>query len=403
MAMMRKAGMAVAGAVLAGALFWALWPQPVLVDLAAVTRAPMQGVITAQGVTRVRDPYAITAPFSGMAIRSPVEIGDRVVAGETVVAVIRPADPALLDARSRTQAEAAVTEAQAAVALAESNLGQAETALAHAEQELQRSRTLAEKDSIPRHMLEDAEAARLLAEQAAAAARSQLDLSHASLARAQAQLIGPEALAGRTDDPDACCVNILSPQTGIVLDVAEQSARLVQAGAPLLTIGNLDDLEIELDLLSTDAVRVPADARALIERWGGEGTLEARLRRIEPAAFTRVSALGIEEQRVRLRLDLLAKPADRPGLGDGFRVQVRLIVWEADAVVQVPQAALFRQGDGWAVFVEADGVARLRPVGIGRQTAEQAEVLDGLTEGDRVVMYPDSAMADGSAIRPRSN
>lgn len=403
MAVMHRLGIGLGGIVLAGVLVWALWPEPVLVDLATVARGPMQGVILAQGVTRVRDPYAIAAPFTGMAIRSPVEIGDRVVAGETVVAVIRPADPALLDARSRSQAEAAVTEAQAAVALAESNLGQAETALAHAEQELQRSRALAEKDSIPRQLLEDAEAARLLAQQAAAAARSQLDFSHASLARAQAQLIGPEALPNQADDPDACCVRIVSPQTGVVLAVAEKSARLVQAGAPLLTIGNLDDMEIELDLLSTDAVRVPSDARAGIERWGGDGILEARLRRIEPAAFTRISALGIEEQRVRLRLDLLSKPQDRPGLGDGFRVQVRLIVWDAESLLQLPRAALFRQGEGWAVFVAVEGKARLRPVTIGRQTDEQAEVLEGLTEGDRVLIYPDSAMADGTAIQARQN
>lgn len=402
MGMMGKLGMGFGAAGLAGVLVWALWPQPVRVDLASVTVGPMQGVIVAQGVTRVRDPYAITAPFAGMTIRSPVEIGDAVVAGETVVAVLRPAEPVLLDARSRLQAEAAVTEAEAAVALAESRLGQAETALAHAEQDVQRSRALAERGSLARNMLEDAEAARLLAEQARAAALSQLDLSHASLARAQAQLIGPETLAGQSPDPEACCVRILAPQTGIVLAVAEESARLVQAGAPLLTIGNLDELEIEVDLLSTDAVRVPPDARAQIERWGGDGILEARLRRIEPAAFTRISALGIEEQRVRLRLDLIARPEDRPGLGDGFRVQVRLIAWEADALLQVPQAALFRQGDGWAVFVAGDGRAELRPVTIDRQTAEQAEVLAGLSEGDRVVLYPDSMLADGTAIAPRN-
>jgi HlyD family secretion protein len=162
-------------------------------------------------------------------------------------------------------------------------------------------------------------------------------------------------------------------------------------------------MEIELDLLSTDAVRVPSDARAGIERWGGDGILEARLRRIEPAAFTRISALGIEEQRVRLRLDLLSKPQDRPGLGDGFRVQVRLIVWDAESLLQLPRAALFRQGEGWAVFVAVEGKARLRPVTIGRQTDEQAEVLEGLTEGDRVLIYPDSAMADGTAIQARQN
>ena len=398
---MGRLGIGLGGMGLVGALVWALWPQPTLVDLATVSRGPMQGVVEAQGVTRVRDPYAITAPFAGTTIRSPVEIGDPVVAGETVVAVLQPADPTPLDARSRSQAKAAVTEAQAAVGLAESSVGQSETALAHAEHELQRSRILADKGSIPRSMLEDAEAARLLAEQALAAARAQLDLSHASLARAQAQLIGPTAQSGPTDDTDACCVRLLAPQTGIVLSLAEQSARPVQAGAPLLTIGNLEDLEIELDLLSSDAVRVPVGARAVIERWGGEGVLEAGLRRIDPVAFTRVSALGIEEQRVRLRLDFLSPLKDRAGLGEGFRVHVRLVLWEAEDLVQVPQAALFRNGDGWAVFVQETNTTRQRPVAVGRQAGGQAEVLSGLVEGEMVVMFPSSALTDGQRIIAR--
>lgn len=400
-AMLRKLGMGLAGLGLVAALVWALWPQPAAVDLATVTRGPMQGVILAQGVTRVRAPYAIAAPITGTATRSPVEVGDAVTAGETVVAVIRPADPALMDARTRAQAEAAVTEAQAAVALAESNLRQAETGLAHAATQLERGQALADRGTIPRRMLEDLEAAHDTAGQALEAARSQLDLNRATLLRAQATLLGPEAAFDPSAEPGSCCVSILAPQTGIVLAVADVSARLVQAGSPLLTIGNLDDLEIELDLLSADAVRVPPGARALVDRWGGEGVLEARLRRIDPAAFTRVSALGIEEQRVRLRLDLLTPPEGRPGLGDGFRVHVRLIAWEAEDLLHLPQAALFRQGEGWAVFRHDQGQARLTPVTIGRQSEGRAELLDGLPEGAELVLYPASSLSDGDRIVPR--
>ncbi len=398
---MRKTGFGLLGLLLLGALVWALWPQPQMVDLATVTRGPMQGTILAQGVTRVREPYAITAPITGTATRSPVEVGDAVSAGASVVAVIQPADPALMDARTRAQAEAAVDEAHAALALAETNLRQAETGLAHAETQLERSRALAERGIIAQRILEDIEAAHQTAEQTRAAAVSQLELNRATLIRAQAQLLGPQALFDPAAEPGECCVRILAPQTGIVLAVTDQSARLVQAGSPLLTIGNLDEMEIELDLLSTDAVRVPQGALAQIERWGGEGELTARLRRIDPAAFTRVSALGIEEQRVRLRLDLLTPPADRPGLGEGFRVHVRLIIWEEASVLQVPQAALFRQGAGWAVFVEDQGRARLQPVRIGREAAGQAEVLDGLTDGDRVVLYPSTAMQDDVRVAAR--
>jgi len=401
MSMMRKLGLGLIGAALAGALVWALWPQPTPVDLATVTRGPMQGTIQAQGVTRVRAPYAIAAPITGTVTRSPVEVGDTVQAGETVVAVIQPADPALMDARARAQAEAAVAEAQAAVALAETNLRQAETELVHAATQLERGRTLAARGTIAQRMLEDIEATYQAAAQARAAAESQLDLNRATLDRAQAQLMGPQALFDPSAGPGECCQRILAPQTGIVLAVSDRSARLVQAGAPLLTIGNLDEMEVELDLLSADAVRVPPHARAIIERWGGVGELEARLRRIEPAAFTRVSALGIEEQRVRLRLDLLTPPEDRPGLGEGFRVHARLILWHEEAVLQVPQAALFRHGTGWAAFVEEAGRAHLRPLQIGRQANAHAEILDGLAEGARVVLYPGSTLTDGAAITAR--
>ncbi len=401
MSLMRKLGIGLGGIGLAGALVWALWPQPTAVDLAPVIRAPMQGVVAAQGVTRVRAPYAITAPISGTTTRSPVEVGDSVIAGQTEVAVIQPADPALMDARSRAQAEAAVAEAEAAVALAEANLMQADSALAHSQGELDRAVALADRGLIARRMLEDIQASHEATRQARQAAQSQVDLHRASLARAEAQLMGPVSPLDPRAEPGECCLRLLAPQTGIVLEVTDRSARPVQAGSPLLVIGNLDDMEIELDLLSADAVRVPEGARAEVDRWGGEGLLEARLRRIEPAAFTRVSALGIEEQRVRLRLDLLTPPEDRPGLGEGFRVHLRLILWEEEAVLQVPQAALFRQGEGWALFTEVEGRAVLTPVVIGRQSGGQAELLEGPPEGAQVVLYPASSLSDGAAIRPR--
>lgn len=402
MSMMRRVGIWLFAAGVAAALVWALWPQPVQVDMASVTRGDMRGEILAQGVTRVRDPYAIAAPITGTATRSPVEVGDAVVAGESVVAILQPSDPALMDARARAQAEAAITEAQAAVALARTSLRQAETELAHATTQLERGRALAARGTIAQRMLEDIEAVYQNAEQARAAAEQQLALNRATLVRTEAQLMGPQSNTLTNGAAGECCLRILAPQSGIVLAVSDQSARLVQAGAPLLTIGNLDELEVELDLLSADAVQVPSGARAIVERWGGDGTLEARLRRIEPAAFTRVSALGIEEQRVRLRLDLLTPPEGRAGLGDGFRVHLRLILWEDEQILQVPQAALFRHAQGWAVFIDDDGRARLRTVTIGRQAADKAEVLDGLAEGDRVILYPASTLQGGAAIAARA-
>jgi HlyD family secretion protein len=402
MGIMRKLIIGMVGFAALSALVWALWPQPQQVDLDIVTRGPMQGTIEAQGVTRVRAPYTITAPITGNVTRSPVEVGDRVVAGDSVLAIIQPADPALMDARSRAQAEAAIAEALAAVALAESNLRQAESELEHAATQLERGRALAARGTIAQRMLEDIEAEYKSAEQRRDAAQSQLELNHATLNRAQAQLMGPQTGLPNGMLPGECCLRIHAPHTGIVLSVTDQSARLVQAGAPLLTIGNLEEMEVVLDLLSTDAVQVPPDADAVIERWGGVGTLEARLRRIEPAAFTRVSALGIEEQRVRARLDLLSPPEMRAGLGEGFRVHVRLILWQEEDLLRVPQAALFRDGDGWAVFVEDAGKARQAAVTLGRMSDGQAEVLDGLTEGESVILYPSSDLSDGTAVTQRA-
>ncbi len=397
----RKIGVGVVALALGGALVWALWPQPSAVDMAPVRRGPLQVSVSAEGMTRVREPYAITAPFAGTASRSPVEVGDRVEGGRSVVAVIRPAEPGLIDARTRRQAEAAVTEAEAAVALAETNLRGAVSNLETARDELARTRALAASGTIPRRMVDDMQHSFTTAAQALAGARSELDLHRATLARMEAQLLGPEAFVGLPAAPDDCCVQIVAPQTGTVLDVTDHSERSVQPGSPLLVIGDLQDLEIEIDLLSADAVRVPPEARALVERWGGDTLLEARVRRVEPAAFTRVSALGIEEQRVRLRLDILTPADQRPGLGDRFRVFVRVVLWQGDDLLLVPQSALFRQAGGWAVFRVEEGRARLTPVQIGRQAEGMAELLGGLAEGDSVILYPASSMGDGAAVVAR--
>lgn len=401
MGILRKTAMGAGGLALLGALGWALWPEPAAVDVGEVARARMQVSLLGEGMTRVREPYSITAPITGSVTRSPVDVGDSVTRGETVVAVLRPADPGLMDARSRAQAEAAVAEAQAAVRLAETRLSRAESDLEHAATQLERGRALADRGTISQRMLEDLEAAHRAAAQTLDGARQELDLQRATLTRAEAQLMAPVIMLADDGEPGECCLRLHAPASGTVLEVADASARLVQAGAPLLSIGDVSDLEIELDLLSADAVRVPAGARAEIERWGGEGRLEARVRRVEPAAFTRVSALGIEEQRVRLRLDLLSPPEDRPGLGDRFRVFVRLVLWEGDDVLQLPQPALFRHDGGWAVFRVKDGTARLTPVLIGRQAEGQAELLGGLEVGAQVVLFPPAALGDGDRVMPR--
>lgn len=396
-------------AALAAALVWALLPDPVPVDLVAVAMAPMEVTVAAEGTTRVRDPWTVTAPLTGTTARSPVQVGDAVTAGESVVAVIRPAAPAFLDARARLQAESAVTEAQAAVRLAEVNLARAEDDAAYADSQLQRNRTLAARGIISQRLLEDSTQAAATATAAVTSARYELDLHRATLAGAEAQLQGPgdagmngAGMGSAGSEAEERRLRLTAPLDGTVLEIDDMDARLVQAGSPLLTIGNLADLEIETDLLSSDAVKVAVGAEAHVERWGGPGVIAARVRRIDPAGFTRVSALGIEEQRVKVLLDILSPPEVRKGLGDRFRVFVRIVIWSQPAVLQVPQSALFRDQGHWAVFrVQAD-TAVLTAVEIGQQRDDVAQVLSGLSAGDQVVAYPGSGVVDGASIRERS-
>lgn len=391
------------GAVLAVVvgLLWALMPQPVPVDLVKARIAPMEVTVTAEGMTRIRDPWQVTAPVTGNTTRSPVDTGDRVTAGETVVAVIQPAEPAFLDARARRLAEAAVTEAEAAVKLAEAQLARADVELSHFEAELERNKTLAQRGTVSVTVLENSAQAAASARAARQAALAELELTRATLDRARAQLMGPEApvAGGAVSD---CCIRLTAPVSGTVLEVADLNARLVQAGTPLLSIGDLEDLEIEVDLLSADTIGIAPGTRAHVERWGGEGVIDARVRRIDPSAFTRVSALGIEEQRVRLLLDITSPPEMRAGLGDRYRVYVRIVVWEGQDVLQVPRAALFREDGQWAVFVAEDDRAAIRIVQTGRMTADWVQVTSGIAEGEAVVAYPGSRVEAGVRLSARS-
>ena len=395
----RKVLWALAAVLLLAALVWALRPEPLPVDMAEVRRGPMQVTVAAEGVTRVPDPWIVSAPSTATTTRSPVEVGDRVVADETVVASIRPVEPALLDARARAEAEAAVIEADAAVHVAAANVARAEADLAYARSQYERNQELAARGVIPQRMLDDSRQALDQHRTALQAAQSALAMQEAIRNRARARLLGPSAgiIGG-----DEGYIDIRAPQSGTVLAVEDTGARLVQAGAPLVAIGDLDDIEIEVDLLSADAVRLVPGAPATVERWGGEDILEARVRRIDPRGFTRVSALGIEEQRVRVHLDLVSPPETRKGLGDAFRVFVRIVTWETDDALQVPIASLFRAGEDWAVYRVENGRAVARTVRIGARTQTEAQVLEGLEAGERVVAFPGDRVTDGTPVRDRA-
>jgi HlyD family secretion protein len=392
--------LSVAGLALIAVLaFVSFRTDPVPVDLHEVARGPMQITVNADGRTRIREIYEVSAPVAGIARRSPVEVGEAVTEGETVVAVVEPVAPALLDARSRLEAEAALREAEAAVDVAQGRLRQADEDLSFARSHYDRARTLVERGVASVTRLEDAAQALAISEAARGTAQSQLQAASSARDRVAAVLVEP-ADVGRP--ADQCCIPLRAPISGVVLGVDQISERSVAMGARLVALGDPTDLEIVADLLSADAVRLRPGARAVVERWGGPEPLEARLRSIDPVAVTKVSALGIEEQRVDAVFDLLTPPERRPNLGGGFAVFLRVVEWETDDALQVPLSALFRHGTGWAVYAVEDGSARRVPVEIGRRGATHAEVNEGLSEGMRIVTHPSEALSDGAAVAERT-
>lgn len=390
---------AVAVAAIGGAVWVSMQPEIVPVDMAEVTAGPMEVTVNADGTTRVRDVFEVAAPVSGTVGRSPVKVGDAVIKGETVIARIEPGEPAFLDERARKQAEAAVAQAEAALALAKTQITVAEADLNNAQRQLNRAFDLHERGTTSDAALETAETAVDIASAQLDSAHATADMRMSEVAAARAVLTQP---GERTlDEEEACCVDIRAPVSGKVLSVTSTSARPVTAGTTLLTIGPTDDLEIVVELLSTDAVRLAAGAPAHIERWGGDMALDAVVREIEPAAFTKVSALGIEEQRVRVVLDF-ADGVDVPPLGHNFRVYARIVEWSAEDALRLPISALFRDGADWAVFVVRDDMAHLTPIDIGQRNSDEAEVLSGLEAGDRVITHPSDRVAQGTLVEARA-
>jgi HlyD family secretion protein len=389
-------------ALLIGLLI-ALRPAPVQVDLAAVSRGPLRVTVDEEGKTRVKDVFVVSAPVSGKLRRSALDPGDRVVKDKTVIAVIEPAAPIFLDVRTRKEAEAQVAAAEAAVTLATAEVRQAESDVAWATSELQRAEALARSSTVPERTLERARLELDKQRASLARANANLEVRRSELATAKARLIGPERIAGVPSDPSECCVEVRAPQSGQVLRELQESERVVLAGSPLFEIGNAADLDVVVDLLSSDAVRVSPGAEATIESTGLEAPIRARVRLIEPAGFTKVSALGIEEQRVRVFLDLETPAEVWKRLGHDYRVFARITAWSSLDSLRVPLSALFRRGDGWAVYCMVSGRAALTLVDVGHRNSDFAEVLSGLKPQDVVVLHPSDRIVSGTRISRRAS
>jgi len=349
---------------------------------------------------RVRDVFVVSSPITGRLQRVEGDVGDTVVADATIVASIEPVDPAFLDVRSEAEAQAAIETAQAAKALTEARLLEAQAELDFAVTELQRARGLIETRAISERALDQAE--RLFKARAAAleSVRAELQMRTSELTMARARLVSP---VDTRLQREACeCISLTAPVDGRILRLIRESEGVIEAGAPIMEIGDPRDLEIVVDYLSTDAVKIEEGQRAIIEEWGAGVALAGFVSRVEPYGFTKVSALGIEEQRVNVIVDLADPPEQWQRLAHGFRVEVRVVLWEGEDVLRLPLTTLFRENGRWFVFVDEDGTARRREVELGHSNGLEGEIVGGLTAGERVVLHPSDRIADGARIRARS-
>ena len=391
---------AVGALVLTGAIvaaIWFVWPRPIPVDLVTVTSGPMEVTVEDEGKTRVRNVYTVSAPLVGRVLRNPRRVGDQVTADETIVAVLQPMAPSLLDVRSREEVQAAIAAAEAAVKFAEAEVRRIDAALEFSRTELTRAQALFRTNTIAAKMLDKAKFDVETNEAALVSAKAQLDVRRHEQHNATARLIDPSSSA---QPGPSCCVQIRAPVTGRVLKINQESETVVQPGTPLIEIGDVLDLEIVADFLSTDAVQIKDGASVRIDGWGGPA-IQGRVTRVDPAGFLKVSALGIEEQRVRTVIDFVDPPRTWSRLGHDFRVIVHVRIWDAENALTLPVGALFRKSDDWAVFAVKDGRARTTLLRIGRRNNRVAEVLSGLSAGDQVVLHPSDRIKDGVAIAAR--
>lgn len=388
-------GILLTGLLITGLLIWGFWPQPVLVESATVQRAPLTVSIEAEGRTRVIDRYVIAAPINGVTCRMHLNVGDAVFQGQELLG-ITPLESPVLDARSRAQAEARVHAAAAALQAAKESAHAAAAAAQLANDTYQRYQPLMGKGLISQERFDQSKTAALTAATGQRSADFAVEVAQYELQAAQTAL----AYSGQTTLPPER-IAITSPIDGKILKVSRQCEGPVTLGESLLEVGNPAALEVEVDVLSADAVKIQPGMQVLFERWGGEIALEGRVTRIEPVGFTKVSALGVEEQRVLVISEFTSPAETWQRLGDGYRVEAKFILWHQDAVLQVPSSALFRYQDGWAVFTLENGYAKRQPVTLGQRNGLTAQILSGLSENQRIINHPSDAVADGVRIQER--
>ena len=391
--LIKRTALAATVAIVGLAIVWSMQPQPVPVETAKITRGDLILTVQEDGRTRVKEIYKITAPIAGRINRTLLELGDPVKQGQTVVASINPVLTPFMDARTKAEALAKVETAKAAITLAEAELASAKAEHKLAQSELQRAQRLKRSETISAAQLERVEIDLTLKAAKIQSAEAQLAQRTSDLQSAKARLIEPH-IAMDPERSEELAVRLIAPINGVVLSLSAESEQTIQSGAQLMELGDPTDIEVVVDLLSTEAVRIKPGAQATLTDWGG-ANLKATVRRIDPAGFTKVSALGIEEQRVNTILDLQA-PA--PQLGHGFHLRAAIETDHRQNVLRIPMTALFREGNDWATFKIIEGTAQLQLLQLGAFNQTSAEVTSGLTEGDTVIQFPSDTLTSGTLV-----
>jgi HlyD family secretion protein len=373
-------------------------PDPQLVDLASAVRGDMAVTVSSEGKTRVKEEYAVTAPVGGRLLRVLLKAGDQVVANQTLVATIEPPPPQFNDVRSQAELEAKVRTAESALAQARVELERTRAQLEFAEADVVRYKDLAARGVTPGRTMEQYTLEADVRRKAFQIAQRAVDQKTFELEQITASLMGP---SGGQKADEQRPIEVRSPITGRVLNVLQESETVVQPGQTILTMGDPTQIEVMLEMLSEDAVKVRKGDTATLEGWGG-APLHMRVRRIEPYGYTKISALGIEEQRVHVLLDFTDPPEQWATLGHGYRVVGKIQIWDGKQVLKLPMGALFRDGARWAVYRVENRTARLQHVELGHLNDIEAEVLAGVAEGDQVILHPSDRIADGVPVRPRT-
>lgn len=380
--------------LIAAAAVVSLWPRPQKVQVAMVTSGWMEVAIQQDGVTRIKDRYLVSATVGGKLSRIGLRPGDPIQRGQSIIAVIHPTPPAMLDARQIAQLSANVEAAKRQVELSAARRAQAEAQLRQAESTYGRVKSLRDQEGVSLAELELAEVDYRTKSENLRVANFEFEIR--GFEQQQAEVALRHYTDEETNDP--LQFEIRAPIDGVVLRVHEESSTVVAPGTPLLEVGNAADLEIVVDVLSTDAVKIQVGNAVILNHWGGEQNLLAEVRRVEPAAFTKVSALGVEEQRVNVIADFREPAAAMARLGDQYRVEARIVVWKENQIIQVPNNALFRLDGQWAVFVVQDQKLKATLVEVGKRNETHAQILAGVEVDQQVVIYPSDLLEDGQAV-----